>query len=167
MDLYLVRHAIAFAQDEWRWPDDSLRPVSPGGEERFRVAARGLATLVPSVELHLASPFARAWRTAELLVEEAGWPAPHAAEELGAGRPLNGSLALLSRSSPTATVALVGHEPDLSRLASYLLAGSAQRLMIDLKKGSVLRLFLPEGTNPGSGVLRFHLQPKALRKLAR
>ena len=29
MDLYLVRHAVAFGRDAARWPDDSARPLTP------------------------------------------------------------------------------------------------------------------------------------------
>ena len=31
VDLYLVRHAIAFDADPTQWPDDSLRPLTPDG----------------------------------------------------------------------------------------------------------------------------------------
>ena len=41
MDLYLVRHAIAFNPDPTQWPDDSQRPLTPEGQKRFKRAARG------------------------------------------------------------------------------------------------------------------------------
>ena len=49
MDVYLIRHAIAELRDATRWPDDSLRPLSDEGSERFRRAARGLSLVVPSL----------------------------------------------------------------------------------------------------------------------
>ncbi len=76
MDLYLVRHGIAYDPDPAQWPDDKDRPLTPEGEKRFRQVARGLRELVPSVSVVLSSPWARAWRTAELLEKEAHWPAP-------------------------------------------------------------------------------------------
>ncbi|MDQ3791047.1 MAG: histidine phosphatase family protein [Actinomycetota bacterium] len=79
MDLYVVRHAVAHQHDEDRWPDDSKRPLTQWGEERFRRAAGGIIRLVPEFGLVLSSPFARAWRTAEIL-EQAGWPAPISCE---------------------------------------------------------------------------------------
>ena len=82
MDLYLVRHAIAEDRDHARWPDDADRPLSAKGIERFEREARGLATLVPDVDILLASPFSRAWHTAEILTKEAGWPPPVRADEL-------------------------------------------------------------------------------------
>ena len=72
VDLYLVRHAIAEPRNPARWPDDSLRPLSPEGVELFRLAARGLERIGVEVEAVLASSYARAWRTAEILAEEAG-----------------------------------------------------------------------------------------------
>ena len=59
-----------------RWPDDSERPLTEEGIARFRPAARGLAKIVPTVERVLASPYPRAWQTAEIVHEETGWPAP-------------------------------------------------------------------------------------------
>jgi len=34
MDLYLVRHAVAFDYDASQWPDDSQRPLTPEGQKR-------------------------------------------------------------------------------------------------------------------------------------
>ena len=75
MDLYLVRHAIAFDFDTSQWPDDSQRPLTPEGQKRFSRAARAWRAR-PSVDLVLSSPWVRAWQTAELLESEAGWPRP-------------------------------------------------------------------------------------------
>ena len=165
MDLYLVRHGIAFDQDAERWPDDSRRPLSPEGEERFRQAARGLGTLVPSVDVHLASTFVRAWQTAELLTEEAGWLKPEPAPELESGTDPKRMLALLARVATGGPVALVGHEPDLGDFASYLLTGSPGEVLVEMKKGSVACLGLDGGASPGSASLRWLLTPKALRGL--
>ena len=76
LDLYVVRHAVAYERDAERWPDDARRPLTPKGEQRFQEAVKGLTSVAaPEVEVVLSSPFARAWRTAEILAE-AGWAAP-------------------------------------------------------------------------------------------
>ena len=41
VDLFVVRHAIAFERDETQLPDDSLRPLTPEGERAFERAAGG------------------------------------------------------------------------------------------------------------------------------
>src|SRR5438876_7931296 len=128
MELYLVRHAIAFERDPARWPADGERPLSPQGEARFSQDARGLRRIVPSVDVVLASPFARAWRTAELLAEEAGWPAPEAAPALEADQRVSRAVAALRGYADRGSVAVVGHEPNLSELAATLIAGAEAAL---------------------------------------
>ena len=70
-----------------RWPDDAARPLTKEGIARFRAAARGLRRLVPAVDSVLSSGYARAWQTAELLHEVAGWQEPEECPALEAGRP--------------------------------------------------------------------------------
>jgi phosphohistidine phosphatase len=166
-ELYLVRHAIAANRDPGAWPDDSVRPLTPEGEERFRRAARGLSRLVPEVDLVLASPYARAWRTAELLREEAGWPPPTRFRALEADRSAAQTLAGLRRRSLPDRVAAVGHEPNLSDVAAVLLTGSADGVHIELRKGGAICLLVDGDLDPRSARLRWVLTPKALRMLAK
>jgi phosphohistidine phosphatase len=165
MDLYLVRHGVAFDADPVRWPDDSQRPLTADGQKRFSSAARGLKRLAPGVDVLLSSPWVRAWTTAELLEHEAGWPAPVACEALAE----RGTAEVLQALKPYAgsrAVALVGHEPSLRELASYLLTADTGHLQIELKKGGVVRLELDETVRPGSARLIWLLSPKILRELA-
>jgi len=151
--VYVVRHAIAEDRDWERWPDDSLRPLTAEGEASFRRAARGLRTIAPRVDEVLASPYARAWRTAELLHEEAGWPEPVACAELEAtGSPEDVVSLVRGRDS----VALVGHEPVMSEVVSLLVGGSVP---LDFKKGGVVLV--------EDRALRWYATPKILRGLAR
>ena len=165
MDLYLVRHGIAFQRDQERWPDDGDRPLTPQGEKRFRAAARGLGRLAPAVGANLSSPLVRAWRTAEILAEEAGWPAPSSEPALAEGSPQQ--LLELIRGDGYASAALVGHEPDLSRFASFLLAGAPGAVPIEMKKGGVACLRFDAAPAPGSALLRWFATPKLLRALGR
>ncbi len=166
MKLYIVRHAIAFDQDPARWPDDSLRPLTPDGERRFRRAARGLKQVVPDVEIVLSSPWVRAWRTAEILAERAGWPAPRPCEALtGDSSPLDVVKALTGLAAPD-SVALAGHEPQLHMLVSVLLTGDPDALHVTLKKGAVVALDVEGAVRPGAATLEWMLPPKLLRALA-
>ncbi|MGZ4103684.1 MAG: SixA phosphatase family protein [Actinomycetota bacterium] len=158
LDLFVVRHAIAFDQDPIRWPDDADRPLTIEGEVAFRQAARGLATLTDPVQAVLASPFVRAWRTAEILHEEAGWPPPEPFKSLEAGRAPQDVLDELSNAPSVPAAALVGHEPMLSELIALLLGGGS----VELKKGAVARLDV-RALNPGGATLRWLLPPKILR----
>lgn len=165
VEIYLVRHAVAEDRDAARWPDDALRPLTAAGIERFARAARGLARLVPTVERVLSSPYARAWQTSEILRDEAGWPAPEAHDALAAARPADAALAVLRDRSETGSLALVGHEPYLSSLASILLAGDDTAVQFELRKGGVIALTCLEDPGAGGAVLRWSATPKILRAL--
>jgi phosphohistidine phosphatase len=164
--IYLVRHAYAGKADAARWPDDSARPLTEDGIRKFRAAAAGLRRLVPEVEVVLSSGFARAWSTAELLHEVAGWPEPLDCPPLEAGKPAAGALDVL-RELDEASVALSGHEPHLSTLTSLLCAGSEHGLRFELKKGGVAAVEVDGEVAPGSGRLLWAVTPKILRALDR
>jgi phosphohistidine phosphatase len=163
MDVYLVRHAIADDRHPERWPDDALRPLTEAGAASFRKAARGLGRIAPDVNVVLSSPYTRAWETAEILHEEAGWATPEPCEALEAARPAAAVVEVLEELSDRPSVALVGHEPNLSRLTSLLACGGEDRLELEFKKGGVALLTLAGGR----AVLRWTVSPKILRALGR
>lgn len=162
MELILIRHAKAFERDALKWPDDSRRPLTEEGVRDFRRLAKRLGRLVPAVELVESSAFERAWATAEILRDRAGWPKPRRSERLepgggeGLGREGLGREGLsreglgrermqaLARSIAAMhglrTVVWVGHEPMFSCLASFLLTGSIDAMKIDFAKGAALAL---------------------------
>ena len=160
-----MRHAIAEPRNPARWPDDSLRPLSPEGVELFRLAARGLERIGVEVEAVLASSYARAWQTAEILAEETDRPAPSAASEL---EPSNPAAALeLAASRSESLLALVGHEPDLSELTSLALTGDPHAVAIQFKKGGVACLRFQGAPAAGRAEVRWSASPKILRQLGR
>ena len=169
MLLYFVRHAPAATRNTAKWPDDADRPLTARGQRRFRRAARGLRQLDASVDVLLSSRYTRAWRTAELLAKEAAWPAPMPCPELEGGAPPADVVAALQAfgSHALAAAGLVGHQPLLSELSSYLLTGDADRMRVDLKKGAVVCLDVGEVPEPGRATLLWVAQPKLLRRLAR
>ena len=166
MDLYLVRHAIAEPHDAMRWADDSERPLTPAGIERFRAVARGLRRLGVEVDAVLASPYVRAWHTAEILEKEAGWPTPEELRALEPSTPRNECLMAL-RDRYESTLALVGHQPLLSELASLLLAGDGRLLRLELKKGAAMCLRFESSPQAGTAALRSSVSPKMLSSIGR
>ena len=169
MDLYLVRHAVAFQKDHDRWPHDSQRPLTPEGEKEFRLAARGLARMVPRVDVILSSPSQRAWHTAEILSELNSWPAPKPSPVFAASRrrasPQKATLAL-GDYAEAKYVAVVGHKPRLQELAAYLLTGEGDGMKIKIRQGSVTCIRLDGAPAPGTGNLHWLLTQKALRFIA-
>jgi phosphohistidine phosphatase SixA len=61
-------------------------------------------------------------------------------------------------------VMIVGHEPQLSALASLLVAGSPDAVRLELKKGGLIALELSGRADRG-GMLLFMLTPRQLRRL--
>jgi phosphohistidine phosphatase len=164
VEIYLVRHAAASERDPDRWPDDSKRPLTPEGEEEFRLVARGLARVVPRVDAILSSPYQRAWRTAKILSELDAWPAP---EPLPVLEPtLPPEKAALALEDYAGSVAVVGHRPGLHELAAYLLTGEGNGLEIGLEKGGVACISFEGTPAPGAGELRWLLTPEVLRSIA-
>ncbi|MEZ4502977.1 MAG: histidine phosphatase family protein [Dehalococcoidia bacterium] len=163
MRVYLIRHAKAERRDAERWPDDSLRPLSPRGRERFEAAAAALSRPRDAVDVVLASPYRRAWQTAELLATHAGWPAPTSCPPLASA-----SIEAVVAAAEAATrdgaerVALVGHEPQMSALASWLLTGD-QILRFRWRTGAIARLEV-ERWAPGAATLEWFAQPRLLAR---
>ena len=183
LDLVLVRHAVAHERDPASWPDDARRPLTAEGARGFAKVARRLGRLAPSVDHVESSAFDRAWATAQILRDEAGWPKPRRAErlELDDGDAL-GSERMVVRMdalvrSLTAMrglrrVAWVGHEPMLSAFASLLLAGSTDALAIDFRKGASVALRFEALTGDarsaiGRGRLLWMVTPRVVRRIAR
>ena len=159
VQLLIIRHADAGERDASRWPDDSLRPLSPRGRKRHRRVARRLRRrgLVPT--RLLSSPWLRAWETAELTAAVTHGVAPVAVDALAEHPELAPIAAAIGKCDADALVALVGHEPWTGELASLLLTGDPHRLTIDFPKSAVMGLELEE-VSAGSAVLTFFVRPK-------
>ena len=164
MRVFLIRHAVAFERDRTRWPDDRLRPLTPAGIEKFRKGAVGLAWLAGEIECVLTSPLVRARQTADILATAARWPAASEAPHLAPGKGVEQALALV-RARRVESIALVGHEPDLSRIAAVSL-GAGGGASIVLKKGGAACLEFDRVVRPGGAQLLWLATPKLLRALA-
>ncbi|MGH3089540.1 MAG: phosphohistidine phosphatase SixA [Rubrobacteraceae bacterium] len=164
MKLYLVRHGAAHDRDHERWPDDALRPLTPEGEERFRGVAEELGRIVPEVPRLFSSPFERAWRTAEILNETAGWPEPEAFPAMEPDVPPEKAVVALETLSDESSIALVGHRPQLHELASYLLTGEDDGVEVRIKKGGALGIRFHGAPVPGTGEMLWLITPKVLRR---
>jgi len=163
MKVFLVRHAIAHARSRARWPNDALRPLTPAGKRKFRKAARGLATALPTSAALLSSPFVRARQTAELLAAALGRKKIVEARELASGESAKEVFTML-RARKDEAVVLVGHEPNLSTLLSACLHEHG-RLKIDFKKGGAACIEFTGRVEPGRACLHWFLPPRVLRGL--
>jgi phosphohistidine phosphatase len=156
--LYLLRHADAGDPAAWAGSDDE-RPLSKRGRKQARRLGRHLADLGADIDAVLTSPKVRAADTAKVVAKAIG---VKAAEDvrLAGGFDAAGLGALLGELDGSATSAmLVGHDPDLSEVASWLTDAP-----LALRKGALARIDLAgRDVAAGSGTLRWLLPPDALR----
>lgn len=166
MRIVLLRHGPAGTQDPMSWPDDRLRPLTDKGVERTQRACAGLVRLEPEVAVVLSSPLKRCADTAAILCEALdGKATPRLTGALAPGGSWRAALAELESMLETDTVALVGHEPDLGKLAGVMLFGAPAAL--PLGKAGACSIEFEARCAPGKGRLRWFLPPRALRRLAR
>jgi phosphohistidine phosphatase len=166
MRVILFRHGPAGSPDPSRWPDDVDRPLSRSGEDRTRMAAGGLARLAGEASLVLTSPLKRAVQTAEIAAEVMeGMPEVKTLDALAPGGSYRAILQALAEHGPEEVLVLVGHEPDLGKLAGTLLFGAPTSL--PLKKAGACDVEFNGRVEAGAGQLRWFLPPKVLRRIGR
>jgi phosphohistidine phosphatase len=167
MRVLVVRHAAAADKEEFAraGKSDDLRPLTAVGKREMREVTRGLREIVPGVDVLATSPLVRAVQTAEIL-----------------GDSYKKRLVIIESLRPEAryedfatwarehgdknTVAIVGHEPHLSGLVSWLLASST-RSLLELKKGAACLLEFEDSPGAGAGTLLWSMAPKHLRAVGR
>ena len=162
MDLYILRHGIA--EDISASGADRDRELTAEGRRKTHESGQALRKFDVAFDRVLASPFVRAWQTAEIIVEELGCPRLLTrCDALSSGAPVQNLLAELKRID-YASLLIVGHEPDLSRLISILLGGD-DHLAITMKKGGLAKLRFAAHIEPGHARLEWLLAPKHLCRL--
>jgi phosphohistidine phosphatase len=162
MRLVIIRHAVAVPRGTPDMADDE-RPLTSKGRKRFRQAARGLTAVLKRPDALLSSPLPRARQTADLAARAWGKIEVTDTPAL-AGGTFEELALVLAPYGPKDTVAIVGHEPNVSELLARLL-GSAQADRLTFRKGGVALVELP-GPLPEGGTLVSFLPPRVLRALA-
>lgn len=165
MQLWLVRHAIAVEGI----PDgleDGDRPLTPKGRRQFKNLARALAACGDQPDLIITSPLVRAVQTAEILRKATGLRKKQVQVEEFVSPGMNAKRLLrhLRGLDQAGTVAVVGHEPDMSGCARQLLSGGS----LVFGKGHIACIEYEEGATMKSGKLAWFLGPKlAVRRKAK
>jgi phosphohistidine phosphatase len=151
MHLYLIRHAHAIDGK-----DDAARPLSAKGRSQIRALGRflrGSGAFEAAEIWH--SPLRRAEETAILLSKRL--KAKVRLVETAGLRPDEAPNSILKKLNDLRRpVAVVGHEPHLSALASLLVAGKAAPPRFVLKKCAALRLDRVDGV----WAVRWHVSPE-------
>jgi phosphohistidine phosphatase len=164
MDLYILRHATAVERGTPGYRRDSDRPLTRDGEKRMFGVARGMKTLGLECDVILSSPYLRARRTAEIVVEVLGGTLEFSDALAADGDAREVIRQISKRPGDPHAVLLVGHEPYLSGLISMLLAGSTT-VATTLRKGGLCKLSINELSFGPCASLEWLLTPKQLRLL--
>lgn len=163
--LYLMRHGIA--ADPAPGTSDADRALTAEGVRKTSRVALGLQKLGVVPDLILSSPLRRAEETARLVADVV---APSAGVELfpplAGGTAVEDLLRSLRPPRRARAIVLVGHQPDLGHLASYLLTGSANLMPLPFRKAAVAAIDVGEVPPRNPGALMWFLTPGQLRAIA-
>lgn len=160
MEIYIIRHAIAEERETWDKPDE-LRPLTPRGHKKMQRSARGLRALDVKLTHLYSSPLTRAMQTAEIVQKSLKVESIQQTDALSPEAPPQAIVPVLNELPGNAAVGLVGHEPHLSHLLSFLLTGLRQGFAT-FKKGGVACLEAEIPVQPGKAILRWLLEPNQL-----
>lgn len=160
--LILIRHGDTPKPNEKKWPEDNTRPLKKKGVKRFKKAAAGLGTLIKPDRV-ITSPTARTMQTAEILGWDAEcWPSATADQVLDTGTPADVLKMVRKLDGWPCTVALVGHGPNLTELAHYLVLGFGDN-DVPFDKGGAMLVNVKSKLKAGSGQLRWFYTQKELK----
>ena len=169
MILYIVRHAIAEQRDDINnAQDDSQRALTDEGRRKMRRIARALKEMEAPIDLILTSPYLRAADTARILQKKLDLKKENlvVTENLAPfGDPDQLVKEINERYGAVENLALVGHEPGLSRLISVLLSGDPT-LPIILKKGGICRLSVDKLEYGRCATLEWLLAPAQMEEMS-
>ena len=168
MQLLVIRHAIAEDKDAFAKTGrpDTERPLTKHGRTVMAGVAKGLERRVKSIDVLAASPLVRAAQTASMIAKEYG------------GMPVDTVPALAPQSAPAAfaawlrtqrdveVVAVVGHEPHLGTLITWLISGLRDS-HVTLEKGGACMLEIDGQPRARCATLTWLLPPDVLSKLAK
>lgn len=170
MRVVLVRHAIAEDREAFASSGavDFDRPLTDKGTKRARRGAKGLRRILDErVDLIATSPLVRARETAAVIAgvfSKSIRPRIEEVEGLCPGQPSRATVDWLKQQGSDETVLLVGHEPDLSLLLSYLSTGGKTGFVRFGKAGAAL-LECAGTPGPRCAELVWLLSPAILRRL--
>jgi len=160
MEIYLLRHGMA--EQGIAGGSDSQRALTEEGRRALRDVLRRAHRADVNPSLILSSPYRRAVETAR-----------EAAEALGYRSPVEQTKALLPDAPPQdvwdeirqrqgeSAVLLVGHEPMMSSLASFLMG--CPSLSLDFKKAALVRIDCGRLSAQPAGTLKWMLVPAVCR----
>jgi len=159
VELYLIRHGIA--EESTKEIKDEERSLTEQGRKKAQKVAQRFKDLDLSFNLIATSPLVRAQQTAEILISNGLSSQLEQCSDLA----FNGSIEdwvekwLMPRNYPPSTrLALVGHQPCLSKWAEILIWGEARGSLV-LKKAGAIGIEVPPSDSIIGSCKMFWLTP--------
>ncbi len=163
--MYLMRHGIA--AEPTRGTSDADRALTEEGVRKTTRVAAGLKALGVELDAILTSPFRRAEETARLVADVLNPTLPvELYPPLASGAVPLDVLKGLKLARRVTRVMLVGHQPDLGELASYLMTGSAGLAALPFRKAAVASFSVASLPPRHAGLLDWFVTPAQLRAIA-
>lgn len=166
MELFILRHGVAVPRGSSEYPNDGDRPLTPKGTKGMRKIAGGMRAMELSFDHIFSSPFVRAKQTAEIVVAKLQ---PDRSIDYDAHLQPDGDRDVfigqsLTRCGEEEKVLVVGHEPYLSGLISFLVCGD-DSLDMNFKKGGLSKLSIPSLRVGKCATLEWLLTPGQIKGL--
>jgi phosphohistidine phosphatase len=164
--LILFRHGVAMDREEAAAKKiaDQDRPLIPKGKEKLSVMVKWLKKNQAEIDLIVTSPYKRAQQTTEEILKAYKIKSAAVCAEVTPEDPPQAFAEWLQQYAKNSeTVCLVGHEPHLSRLASWALSGQIESF-IEFKKSGILCLELNDfkSLGPRTCYLKWLVSPKTI-----
>jgi phosphohistidine phosphatase len=167
MNIYIVRHAIAVDRGTPGYDDDSQRPLTDTGRKKMKKITKGLEQLGIALDVILASPYVRARDTAKILADRFDkMDKIYFTDNLIPPGNFESLIFEIHEKYDVANIALVGHEPMLSSLVSWLTTGDMDA-RVTMKKGGVAYLTSDTLYQDGRATLEWLLTPSLMIELSK
>jgi phosphohistidine phosphatase SixA len=168
MHLLLIRHAIAEDKVEFARTgrDDTERPLTKEGKRQMRHVAKGMRRVVRSIDVLAASPLVRAAQTAAIIAKAYGEISVRTVPELAPESAPAAFAKWLRTQRDADVIAVVGHEPHLGMLTTWLMTGIRDS-HVTLEKGGACMLEIEEHPGALSATLQWSLTPGVMERLSK
>ncbi|MBL7958661.1 phosphohistidine phosphatase SixA [bacterium] len=161
MEIYLLRHGIA-ENIGGKIRSDGARPLTEEGIDLMRDEAKGMKRLGLHFNVVLTSPLVRSKQTAEIVGDVLDCSNKiHNCAALAIPMSVADLMQSFKSFQNDYKVLLVGHQPDLGKLAGYFIGNS--KLSLSLKKGSLCKIEVERLSPTPRGNLKWYLTPRQLK----
>ena len=164
MRIYVVRHGAAIDRSDPKCPSEAERYLIAEGITKTKQVARAVAVMGISADVMIASPYVRAWQTAEIFAAVLGFSKQkiQKTDLLLPSADVGLLFRELARDRKSEEVFLFGHGPQVDGIVAAALG--AKKDSTELKKSAVAVLEMTR-ISPPSGKLLWMAPPRLLRRV--